>query len=153
MDRYARSRPVAPRSLLLALRILGAGLLAAMAGIHLKLWNDGYSTIDWIGPLFLVNVVAGFLLGVAVLGAPQRWLAPVAALGALMQAGTLGALLLSVWVGLFGFFESTEASLFWPTVVVEFAGAVVLAVLAALAFLRSRAVAPAASRSERVRTG
>lgn len=143
----ARSGPAAP---LLLLRLVGAGLLAAMAGIHLYLWNDGYSTIDWIGPLFMVNAVAGFAMALAVLLAPRRRLAVVAALGALLQAGTLGALCLATWVGLFGFRESTRAELFWETVWVEAAGAVVLAVLAVLAFPRTR-VAPAASPVDRVR--
>ena len=106
-----------------ALRMLGAVLLVAMAGIHLYLWLDGYRDIEWIGPLFLLNVVAGVLLCLAVLAPPRRWLAPVAALGALLQAGTLGGLILAVWVGLFGFVESTRATLFWPSVFVEAAGA------------------------------
>jgi len=147
----ARSRPAAPAWLLLVLRVVGAALLVAMAWIHLDLWNDGYDSIDWIGPLFLVNVVAGFVMAIAVLAAPQRWLAPVAALGSLLLLGTLGALCLSVWVGLFGFQESTKADLFWETVWVEAVGAVVLAVLAVLAFPRSRLTAGAQDRADRVR--
>jgi hypothetical protein len=130
--------------------VVGAGLLAVMAGIHLHLWNDGYDTIDWIGPLFLVNVIAGFGMCLAVLAAPRRWLAAVAALGALLQAGTLGALILTTWVGLFGFQESTQAELFWETVWVEAAGAVVLAVLAVLAFPRTRSATAATSRTDGV---
>jgi hypothetical protein len=137
----------------LVLRVVGAGLLVAMAGIHLYLWNSGYSSIDWIGPLFLVNVVAGLLLGVAVLLTPRRRLTAVAALGAMLQAGTLGGLLLSVWVGLFGFHESTKASMFWSSVWVEAAGAVVLGALAVLAFLGDRRATPAAGTAERVRSG
>jgi hypothetical protein len=137
---------------LLVLRVVGAGLLVAMAGIHLYLWNSGYSGIDWIGPLFLVNVVAGLLLGVAVLLAPRRWPAAVAALGAMLQAGTLGGLLLSVWVGLFGFHESTKASMFWPSVWVEAAGAVVLGALAVLTFLGDRRATHASITAERVRS-
>lgn len=134
----------------LLLRLVGAGLLAAMAGIHLYLWDDGYRTIEWIGPLFLVNAVAGFALCLAVLAAPPRWLSPVSALGALLQAGTLGALVLSVWVGLFGFQESTRAELFWETVWVEAAGAVVLAVLAGLTFPSAHRPAGRPARSDRV---
>jgi hypothetical protein len=138
--------------LLLLLRVVGAGLLAAMAGIHLYLWNSGYSDLDWIGPLFLVNVVAGLLLAVAVLAAPLRRLAGVAALGAMLLAGTLGALILSVWVGLFGFTESTSATLFWPSVYVEAVGAVVLAVLAGLTFPGARAPARTPRTAERIRS-
>jgi hypothetical protein len=138
---------------LLLLRVLGAGLLAAMAGIHLYLWSNGYDGIAWIGPLFLVNVAAGVFLGIAVLAASRRWLAVVAALGAVLQAGTLGALVLSVWIGLLGFVESTQATLFWPSVLVEAAGAVVLAVLAAWAFIGDRAPVHAARTADRVRSG
>ncbi|WP_422677962.1 hypothetical protein [Blastococcus brunescens] len=62
-------RPPAP-ALLWALRIAGAALLAAMAWIHLDLWNDGYRTIDVIGPAFLLNAVAGFGLAALLLVTP-----------------------------------------------------------------------------------
>lgn len=119
-----------PRSLLLAGRVVGAGLLAATAGIHLYLWSTGYRSIAWIGPLFLLQAIAGFLLCVAVLAASQRWLPGVAALGALLQVGTLVGLVLSVSVGIFGFFETTQATLFWPSVWVEATGAAVLVAVA-----------------------
>lgn len=132
MSRMTDRRPAVPGPVVLVLRLLGAGLLVAMAGIHLNLWFDGYRTIDVIGPSFLLNAVLGFALALAVLLAPARLLGWVAAAGALLQAGTLGALILTTTVGLFGFVESTAAPLFWETVVVEVAGAVVLAVLAAV---------------------
>jgi hypothetical protein len=147
-----RSRPAASR-LLLVLRVLGAGSLAATAGIHLYLWNSGYSDIDSIGPLFLVNVVAGLLFCLAVLLAPRRRLAAVAALGAMLQAGTLGGLILSVWTGIFGFVESTKATLFWPSVWVEAAGVVVLGALAALTFLGDRASGHVPTITDRIRSG
>jgi hypothetical protein len=142
----SHSRPAASHSLLLGLRALGAVLLAAMAGIHLYLWSVGYRDIDWIGPLFLVNVLAGVVLALAVLAPPRRWPGVAAALGAMLQAGTLGGLVLSVWVGLFGFVETTRATLFWPSVVVEAAGAVVLAVLAVLEYTGARAPAEVPDR-------
>jgi hypothetical protein len=147
-----RSRPAASR-LLLVLRVLGAGSLAATAGIHLYLWNSGYSDIDSIGPLFLVNVVAGLVFCLAVLLAPRRWLAAVAALGAMLQAGTLGGLILSMWIGFFGFVESTKATLFWPSVWVEAAGVVVLGALAALTFLGDRASGHVPTITDRIRSG
>jgi hypothetical protein len=147
----AENPPAALRPLMLLLRLVGAGLLAAMAGIHLHLWLDGYRDIDWIGPLFLVNVVAGFAMCLAVLFSPQRWLSAVAALGALLQAGTLGALCMTVWVGLFGFQESTKAELFWETVWVEGFGAGFLAILAVLAYPRGRVSADGSGRADRVR--
>jgi hypothetical protein len=116
--------------LIWALRILGAALLAAMGWIHLDLWLDGYRNIDVIGPAFLLNVLAGFGLAVLLLVTPARFVTWVAALGALMCAGTLGALILSTTVGLFGFVESTAAALWWESFWVELAGVVVLGTLA-----------------------
>jgi hypothetical protein len=124
--------------LLWVLRVAGAALLAAMAWIHLDLWLDGYRTIDVIGPAFLLNVVAGFGLAALLLITPGRFVAWVAALGALFSLGTLGALLISTWWGLFGFRESTAASLWWESFWIELAGAVVLGALAALAARRHR---------------
>jgi uncharacterized membrane protein YeaQ/YmgE (transglycosylase-associated protein family) len=134
----ARPGTTAGRSgaLLWTLRIVGALLLAAMGWIHLDLWLDGYKSIDVIGPAFLLNTIGGFGLAVLLLVTPRRFLPWVAALGALMCAGTLGALLLSTTVGLFGFVETTAADLWWESFIVEICGAVVLAVLAALAARR-----------------
>jgi hypothetical protein len=125
----ADRRPAAT-PLVLALRVAGAALLAGTAAVHLHLWSAGYDSIAWIGPLFLVNTVVGFVLGTAVLLAPRRLVVWPAAAGALLEAGTLGALVLSTTVGLFGFVESVAASLFWPSVAVEAVGTVVLVYLA-----------------------
>jgi hypothetical protein len=122
--------------LLWALRVLGALLLAAMGWIHLDLWLDGYRTIDWIGPAFLLNAIAGFGLAVLLLVTPRPLLLWVAALGALTALGTLTGLLLATTVGLFGFVESTAADLWWESFWVELAAAVVLGALAALAARR-----------------
>ena len=114
----------------IVLRMAGAGLTAAMAAIHLRLWAEGYRDLATIGPLFLINGVVGLLLAVALLVTPVRRLGPVAAVTALFTAGTLGALLLSLTTGLFGFSESTDAELVRPTLYVETAGTAVLATLA-----------------------
>src|SRR5207248_10450494 len=94
-------RPVAgwPR---LALRVAGAGLLAATAAMHLDLYLTGYRTIPTIGWLFLLQVIAGFALALAVLVTGSRL---AAAAGAGFALATLGGYLLSVWFGLFGFKE------------------------------------------------
>jgi hypothetical protein len=42
-------------------------LLAAMGGIHLYLYLDGYRTVATIGPLFLLNAALGAVATVAVL--------------------------------------------------------------------------------------
>jgi hypothetical protein len=128
----------APRSLTLPVRIVGAGLLVATAWIHLHLWLDGYRLVAWIGPLFLADVVLAGLAAAAVLLAPARWLPWVALLAGLLEIGTLGGLLLSLTVGLFGFTESFAAPLVVPTIVVESAGFVVLAGYAAYELSRQR---------------
>jgi hypothetical protein len=122
--------------LLWALRLLGAALLAVMGWIHLDLWLDGYRTIDWIGPAFLLNAIAGFGLAALLLVTPRPLLRWVAALGALTALGTLAGLLLSTTVGLFGFVESTAADLWWESFWVEVAAVVVLGALAARAARR-----------------
>jgi hypothetical protein len=114
------------------LRAAGALLLAAAGAIHLYLWSTGYDSIDWIGPLFMVNAIAAFVLAVAVLAAPRRLLFWPAGAGALLQIGTLGGLVLSSTVGLFGFVESSAASYYWESVIVESVGFLVLAALAVL---------------------
>jgi predicted lipoprotein with Yx(FWY)xxD motif len=84
------------------LRVTGAGLLIASAGVHLDLYATGYRTIPTIGWLFLIQVIAGLALGLVVLATGRRELAAAGALFALL---TLGGYLLSVQVGLFGFRE------------------------------------------------
>ena len=86
----------------LALRVAGAGLLAASAGIHLDLYLTGYRSIPTIGWLFLLQVIAGFALAAVVLATRSRL---AAAAGATFALSTLGGYLLSVWIGLFGFKE------------------------------------------------
>jgi hypothetical protein len=120
------------------LRIVGAGLLAGMAWIHLHLWLDGYRTIAVVGPGFLLNTLAGFGLAALLLVTPRSLVGWVAFLGALTAAGTLAGLLLATTVGLFGFVESTTASLWWASFWVEVAAVVVLGALAALTLRRPR---------------
>jgi hypothetical protein len=120
-----RSGPV-----VLVLRLLGAALLLAVAGIHFHLWQQGYRTLDVIGPAFLLDTVCGVGGALLVLVTPRRWLPVAAVLGALLCAGTLAALLVTTTVGMFGFVESTAAPLWWTSLWVEVAGTVVLVALA-----------------------
>ena len=84
------------------LRVAGALLLAVSAGIHLDLYLTGYRSIPTIGWLFLLQVIVGLLLTVAAL-VTRSWLA--AAASAVFALTTIGAYLLAVWIGLFGFKE------------------------------------------------
>lgn len=112
--------------MLVVIRIAAAALLVAMAAIHLWLWFDGYAEIPLVGPGFLVDTAGGVLLAVALFAAPRRAVGAIAFLGALLMAGTLAALVLSLTVGLFGFFDGLQAPLVPTTLVVESVGVVVL---------------------------
>ena len=109
-----------------ALRVTGAGLLAATAAIHLDLYLTGYRNIPTIGWLFLLQIIAGFALAAAVLATGNQ---VVAALGAGFAVATLGGYLLSIWIGLFGFTEvRTTAGI--VAGIIEVAAFAVLALLA-----------------------
>ena len=123
-------------TLIWTLRLLGAALLLAIAGIHLYLWQQGYDSIDVIGPAFLMQSVLAVGGAGLLLITPLRWLHWVALLDLAFAAGSLGALLISTTVGLFGFVETTTATLWWETLWVEIAAIVVLGALFVVA--RSR---------------
>jgi hypothetical protein len=117
------------------LAIAGAVLILASAIIHLRLWADGgYQGISVIGPLFLAQGIAGILFAV-VLGLFRRLGLIVA--GAILMLATAGGLLLSVYIGLFGYKESLAVPYAGLSLVVEFAGAGILAI-AAILFLVAR---------------
>ena len=134
--------PALSQSWRLALRITGAGLLAATAAIHLDLYLTGYRTIPTIGWLFLLQVIAGFGLAAAVLASGRRILA---AAGAGFAAATLGGYLLSIWAGLFGFTEvRTTAGI--TAGIIEIAAFAVLGVAAAVPVARPQTGGPARPR-------
>ena len=82
--------------------IAGAALLIASGAIHLDLYVTGYNSIPTIGPLFLLQIIAAFLLAAAI---PLTGLRLAYAAGAGFGLGILGGYLLSLKVGLFGFTE------------------------------------------------
>ncbi|MCU1680174.1 MAG: Conserved putative rane protein [Amycolatopsis sp.] len=91
-------------------RVLVAAALLGSAWVHYDLWRNGFSDIAVIGPLFLVNAVAGVVIAVGVL-AWSHWIPAFLAAG--FGASTLGAYVLSVTVGLFNVQEqfTTQAEL------------------------------------------
>jgi hypothetical protein len=119
----------------LVLRIAGAALLVGMAWIHYHLYATGYNLTS-VGPAFVVNAILGVIAAIAVLAMPNKMLGITAALSSLLELGTLAALLISIYGSLFGYKESTSAPLLKTTLIVEIAGAIVLAVLAAVAIRR-----------------
>ncbi len=136
------AEPPGPGWRTVKLRVAGAGLLIAAGAIHLDLYLTGYRTIPVIGWLFLLQVIAAFGLGLAVLATGGRAVIAsrlAAAAGAGFALATLGGYLLSVWTGLFGFHEvRTTAGI--AAGVIEVAA---FAVLAALALAPARAGAAA----------
>ena len=123
----------------LGLRISGAVLLAVSAGIHLDLYLTGYRKIPTIGWLFLLQVLVGFMLTIAALVTRSRL---AAAASAALALSTLGAYLLAVWIGLFGFKEiRTRAGL--AAGLIEVAAFATLALAAVTANSGRHAGAPA----------
>jgi len=135
----------------LPLRLSGAALLLAGAGIHLDLYLTGYRHIPTIGSLFLLQVIVAILLGLAIAATRSVLLALA---GAGFALSTFGGWVLSLWVGLFGFNEvRTTAGV--VAAVIDVGGFVVLGLCAATAPLAasttvSSAGGMASARSERM---
>ncbi len=131
-------RPPAPgrggRRAAALLRLTCVALLAWIGAVHLHLWLEGYRQIPTDGPLFLLDAVAGLALAALLL----VWAAPLAGLiAAGYTASTLGALLISLRVGLFGFRESISASYVAQSLAIE-----TITVLALLSWTVLVAAAP-----------
>ena len=95
----ARLRSAAARWAVNVLALAGAALIIISAIIHRHLWDQGYSGIAVMGPLFLAQGVIS-IPSVVVLGVFRRL--GLLAAGAALMAGAVGLLLTSVQVGLFG---------------------------------------------------
>lgn len=126
-----------PGPIVTGLAWIGAVLLVLSAVIHLHLWSQSYQHIPTIGPLFLVQGIAGIVL--AVLVAVFRRLVVLAG-AALFAIGTIGGLLLSVYVGLFGFQDSLSAPYATASLIIEAIAFVVLAGAGALTLILCREV-------------
>ncbi|MGP4110423.1 hypothetical protein ACTWP5_05840 [Streptomyces sp. 4N509B] len=126
------------------LRLLVVLGLLGSAWVHWVVWRDWARFDDVVGPLFVVNYVAGPVIALAVLGWHSHWLPEAAAVG--FGAATLGGYLLSLTVGFFGIREQfrTEEEV-WG--VVTEAGCVVLG--AVLLLLRWREARPQRHREGR----
>jgi predicted lipoprotein with Yx(FWY)xxD motif len=84
------------------LRYGGCALLITTGAIHLDLYLTGYNTIPTIGWLFLMQVIAAFVLATATIASKGRLLS---AASAGFLASTLVGYVLSLRLGLFGFRE------------------------------------------------
>ena len=142
VDRHARTGPLVgagrrPTGLVASLVIVaGAALMIASSLIHLHLWASGYKNIHTIGPLFLVQGIAGIVLAVAVALIRRVFMA---VLGALFAAGTLAGLLVSAHFGIFGYRETMTAPWATTSLIVEAAAAGVLLIGGALVLRGERA--------------
>ncbi len=148
MTRFLFRRPAALESraarwAVLALAGIGGAFLVWSAVIHLELWGDGYSDISVIGPLFLAQGIACIILGVAIVA--FRSLVLLAA-GAVAGLATAAGLLLSVYVGLFGYTESLSVPYATLSLAVEFTAAI--AALAAAGLLALGRTRPRAARAD-----
>lgn len=123
------------------LRGLTAGAAFVTADVHLLLWyHDDFRQIPRVGPLFLLNAIAGAVLGVLVV-AWRSWLAPALAAG--YAATTLGAFYVSVTVGLLGLHETASGGPQLHAEVAEWVAVVAgvgAALPGALRALRARAI-------------
>lgn len=112
---------------------VGSGLVFVSATFHFHLWDsDGYNEIPTIGPLFLMQAIVGWLLAVTT-SAVRHW--ALVLLEAGFALATVGGLLISVNVGLFGFQDSMSAPFAWLTLGLELGATVILGV-AGLILLR-----------------
>ena len=100
----------------MGMRIVTAVAALVSAYVHLKLWREGFSDIDMIGPAFMFNAVAGLVIAVLLL-AWRHWVPGFLAAG--FGASTLGAFVLSTTVGLFGVKEQWVGFDVWAAAVSE----------------------------------
>lgn len=130
-------------------RIVGSGLLVWMGWIHLHLWSEGYKHVGTIGHLLIADFVAAIVIALLLLGV-HRWylVAAISFAGAGLALLALGALALSINVGLFGFTESWKAPFTHVSVGIESAAAVVLLATAAGAALSDQQESPTGPRRD-----
>lgn len=104
----------------MALRVVSAGLVATVGGIHGYLWADaGYRHVATVGWMFLALTIGAGLAALSLLVTPRRGITLVAGGSALLAAVTIGGLIISVNVGLFGFRDSLRAPLAVTSLIVE----------------------------------
>ncbi|RKR75256.1 hypothetical protein [Frondihabitans australicus] len=120
------------------LRIVSGIVLLAVGLIHLFLVFDGVG--GTLGVLFILNAIAGVVLGVGVLAARGGLLRAALLLGLAFDVVSLLALLLALTVGLFGITEVWTFTLVPETVLIEAIGVVVLAITAGLGLRRTQTV-------------
>ncbi len=119
------------------MRVVSAIVLFAIAGIHLFLVFDGVG--GTLGVLFILNTVAGIVLGIGMLVLRRTLVRVATILGLLFTIASLLALVLALTVGLFGITETWTFTLVPETVIVDAIGVVLFAITSPLVFRATRA--------------
>jgi hypothetical protein len=123
-----------PRSAAIARWIAAAAILISGAE-HFRLWwSNDYRLIHIIGPLFLLNAIAGLVIAI-LLAWRANPLFELAGLG--FAVATLGAFFISVYAGLFGFQEALNGSAQLIAGIAEGVAIVILAPMVAVRGLRA----------------
>jgi hypothetical protein len=98
-------------------RIIAAIAVLVSAYVHLYEWLNGMRHVHVIGPLFVVNIVAGVVIAV-LLVTWKHWFAPFLAFG--FGASTLaGFAIATTSAGLFGDHEKWQGSYVWVAAIAE----------------------------------
>ena len=129
-------------------RVAAATFVLAGGYIHFDLWRDGYRAIEYIGPLFVANVVVSALLVVALLLRADR---RVALAGVAFSVGSLVSLVLSRTTGLLGFTERGWSDMAMQATTAELGAIVAIALVMVSSGRPTRALAWAPARGRRSR--
>jgi hypothetical protein len=111
---------------------------AASGAIHVHLWDIAYRNVATLGPLFLVQAIAAFVIAVAVLA--TRHILAVAA-GLALVAGTIVGFIMARTLGIFGFKLGFSSGLANTVLIIEIVAVIMLAVTGALLLRRRQPVA------------
>jgi hypothetical protein len=115
--------------------IAAASAVAVSAAVHLHLWSIGYRQLPTIGPLFLFQATAGFLVSAMLILTRRVW---AAVLSFVFVSATIGGFLMAVYVGLFSFRDSWSAPFAGMAFAYEIASLVLLAVGSILSVVHRR---------------
>lgn len=125
-------------------RIIAALAVLVSAYVHFYEWHSGMRHVHVIGPLFIVNIVAGVVIA-GLLLAWKHWLAPFLAAG--FGASTLGGFAIATTsAGLFGDHEKWQGPYIWVAAASE-----AVAIAAGLLALRQELGAAAPARATLLR--
>ena len=101
----------------MTVRTVAAIAVLVSAYVHLYEWLNGMRHVHVIGPLFVVNIVAGVVIAV-LLVTWKHWFAPFLAFG--FGATTLaGFAIATTSAGLFGDHEKWQGSYIWVAAIAE----------------------------------